>query len=145
MLGSIVWSCCGRRTVGSQSGLCWSHCGNQPCSATATRPHSALYRQTKFSTGTDQLFNWTLDRLICSVTSLARLSPQRGKSNMADRSAKLNPSKPAAQMFTLTRLTDGSIRILFKSSVRLMFCGIIPVIQPGTTVCHSDHFFVFFW
>lgn len=30
MLGSIVWSCCGRMTVGLQSGLRrWSHCGIQ--------------------------------------------------------------------------------------------------------------------
>lgn len=59
------------------------------------------------------MFNWTLDRLNCSVRSLVHLSSQQGKSNMADRSAKLNPSKPAAQMFTLTQLTDGSIKILF--------------------------------
>lgn len=72
MLCSIVWSCCGRMTS-LESGLSLSYQPFSPCSATATRPHSSLNRQTNFSIGTDQLFNWTLDRLICSVSSLALL------------------------------------------------------------------------
>lgn len=144
MLGSIVWSCCGRRAVGLQSGLCWSPCGNQPCSASAGRPHSALYRQTKFSIGTDQLFNWTLDRLICSVTNRARRSPQRGKSSVAEHSAKLNPSKPAAQMFLLIRLTDGSIFCNQRS-----WCVFFNILwyyssKSPTNIC-NNHFVIFFW
>lgn len=57
---------------------------------------------------------------------------------MADHSAILNPSKPAAQMFTLTQLTDGSVGILFQASRAvcvLIFCSVIPVIHPETSVC----------
>lgn len=77
-----------------------------PSSATA-RPHSALCSQAKFSIVADQPFNWTLDRLICSFPSVPPRSSQGGKSSVAEHLAKLKPSKPAAQMFVLTRLTDG--------------------------------------
>lgn len=45
----------------------------------SARPHSALDSRTKFSIATDQVFTWTLDRLICSVPSFTQPSSQRGK------------------------------------------------------------------
>lgn len=130
MLGSIVWSCCGRRTVSSQSGLRWLPLWQPAHALPLLEGLTQHCRQTTFSITTDPLFNWTLNRLIFSVPCLAHRSLQRGKSNTADHTAKLNPSKPAAQMLTLTRLTDDTIGTLFKCV--LIFSGVIPVIHPGT-------------